>query len=95
MANISNSSVIIGQNENNLSKLMTLTEDHIPSNIFSMFMEYTSYVMICAAAFGLARNVLIIITYTKIGFSDSINISYFALGISDILCVIFLSWNAI
>ena len=95
MTNITNSSVVIHQNETNLSKLMTLTEDHIPSNIFSMFMEYTSYVMICAATFGLAGNVLIIITYTKIGFSESINISYFALGISDILCVIFLSWNAI
>ena len=35
------------------------------------------------------------ITYAKIGFSESINISYFALGVSDILCIIFITWHGI
>ena len=67
----------------------------LPDSYFSLLMEYTSYTMVCVAVFGMAGNIFILITYAKIGFSESINISYFALGVSDILCVIFLTWNAI
>ena len=62
---------------------------------FSLFMEYSAYITICVAVPGLVGNVLILITYAKIGFSESINISYFALGVSDILCVIFVTWHGI
>ena len=67
----------------------------MPLDMFSSSMELTSYVMICVAIFGFAGNILTIITYSKIGFLESINISYFALGVSDLLCTTFLSWNAI
>ena len=62
---------------------------------FSLLMEYSAYITICVAVPGLVGNVLILITYAKIGFSESINISYFALGVSDLLCVIFITWHGI
>ena len=67
----------------------------ISETTFSILMECISYVMIGIAALGLAGNVLIIVTYLEIGFSESINISYFALSVSDILSIIFITWSAI
>ena len=67
----------------------------IPPWLFSLLMEYLSYAMICVAIFGIPGNILVIATYLRIGFAESINISYCALGVSDILCVVFLSWNAV
>ena len=74
---------------------LVISKGFISPDVFSLFMEYTSYVMICAATFGLGGNVLILITYSKIGLSESINISYFSLGISDILCVLCLTWHGV
>ncbi|GFR78147.1 chemosensory receptor B [Elysia marginata] len=67
----------------------------IPAWLLSTLMEYISYAVILVGVFGIPGNILIIRTYTKIGFSDSINISYCALGVSDIFCIIFITWNAI
>ncbi|GFO30971.1 chemosensory receptor a [Plakobranchus ocellatus] len=64
--------------------------------------------LICVGLFvtiaGIFSNLLVIVTYTKIGFSDTINISYSALGISDLstsvlrywatMCYIFVLTNA-
>ena len=69
--------------------------ENIPPWLFSLLMEYISYAMIAVAFFGIPGNILIIGTYVKIGLSESINVSYCALGVSDILCVIFITWNAI
>ena len=51
--------------------------------------------MVFVTLFGLTGNVLIIVTYAKIGFSDSINISYCGLAESDFLCISCITWNAI
>ncbi|GFR59317.1 chemosensory receptor B [Elysia marginata] len=67
----------------------------IPAWFYSLLMEYLSYAMIGVSVFGMTSNILIIVIYVKIGFSESINISYCALGISDTLYVIFVTWNAI
>ncbi|RUS84166.1 hypothetical protein EGW08_008053, partial [Elysia chlorotica] len=46
--------------------------------------------------FGIIENTQIIVTLVKIGFSpDSMNISYCALCVSDLLCILSLPWNAI
>ena len=70
-------------------------EYEIPGWIFSLVMESISYVMIFVALFGVTGNILNIITFVNIGFSESINISYFVLCISDSLCITALTWNAI
>ncbi|GFR85788.1 chemosensory receptor B [Elysia marginata] len=67
----------------------------IPDQVFSFMMEFISYGTIFIALFGMSGNTLIIITFARIGLSDSINLSYCALGISDILCITALTWNAI
>ncbi|GFS05656.1 chemosensory receptor A [Elysia marginata] len=97
MTNITIQGAFLNENKTDSSSSSLAVSSHgdIPAGYFSLLMEYTSYTMIFVAAFGMAGNILIIITYAKIGFSEPINISYFALGISDIFCVTFLTWNAI
>ena len=72
-----------------------ITDSYISPWLYSLLMEYISCTMICMALFGLPGTILIIIIYTKMGFTESINISYCGLGISDFLCVVFAIWNAI
>ena len=67
----------------------------VPSWLYFRLMGYLSYGMVVVTVFGIIGNALIIITYTKIGFSESINISYCGLGVSDCLCVTCITWNAI
>ena len=92
---LSSESEYLKQNQTALFNPLILSDRDIPDRTYSLIMEYTSYTMICIAAFGLVGNLLIIITYTSIGFSESINISYCALSISDMFCIIFLTWHAI
>ena len=82
-------------NQSASSDLPLQFQGDLPDRLFTVLMEYTSYAMICIGIFGMTGNILILTTYVKIGLSESINISYFALGISDILCIIFITWNAI
>ncbi|GFR59301.1 chemosensory receptor A [Elysia marginata] len=65
------------------------------SSLFSSLLGHISYVMIFIAFFGMLGNVLIIITFSKIGFTETINISYCALGLSDLLCVALFTYNAV
>ncbi|RUS84170.1 hypothetical protein EGW08_008057 [Elysia chlorotica] len=50
---------------------------------------------ITISVFGIIGNTQIILTFVNIGFSESINISYCALCVSDLLCILSLPWNAI
>ena len=98
MKNSSFNGTIIAQSiilSGNLNITPGIVEYDIPILVFSLLMESISYAMIFVAFFGLTGNILIIITFANIGFSDSINISYCALCVSDIFCVITLTWNAI
>ena len=96
MKNIDPQDPVWTQNTSELSDSIGLfSYRDMPGETFSLLMGHTSYVMFCIAAFGLTTNILIIITYTKIGFAESINMSYCALGVSDIFCVIFITWHAI
>ena len=78
-----------------LNDTTVLSNYDIPGRVFSILMESISYGIIVVAFFGMTGNIIIIITFTKMGFSESINISYCALCISDILCIIAFSWNAL
>ena len=86
---------IFRYNETESSNSVMFSQDFIPNNVFSLFMQSTSWIMVCAATFGFGGNVLIIVTYAKIGLSESINIHYLSLGVSDALFVLFLTWNGI
>ena len=78
-----------------LSKTVAFLNNKIPIWLYSLIMECISYAMVFVAVLGMAGNILIIITYTEIGFTESINISYCALAISDALCVSIVTWNAV
>ena len=93
MTGLANKSLAANQSAS--SDLPIQFQGDLPDRLFTVLMEYTGYAMICIGIFGMAGNILILMTYVKIGLSVSINISYFALGISDILCIIFITWNAI
>ena len=67
----------------------------LPVWLFTLLNQYISYAMVLVSVFGMIGNILIISAYAKIGFSESINISYCALGISDALSVPFMTWHAI
>ncbi|GFR59739.1 peptide receptor GPCR [Elysia marginata] len=67
----------------------------IPAWMYLLMMEWISYAMSCVSLFGITSNILIIVIYVKIGFGESINISYCALAVSDALYVTFVTWNAI
>ena len=54
-----------------------------------------SWSLIITGMWGLLANSLVIATYIKLGFSESINISYFALGISDTGVLVTTMWGAI
>ena len=51
--------------------------------------------LICTGAIGVIANIIVIATYIKMGFKESINISYCALGISDLGVTITTCWGGI
>ncbi|GFO30968.1 chemosensory receptor a [Plakobranchus ocellatus] len=55
-----------------------------------MFFTWTGFF---ATIVGIFSNILVIVTYAKIGFSDTINISYSALGISDLSNSVIRLWG--
>ena len=54
-----------------------------------------SFLLIIFSSLGILSNALVLAAYLKIGFLESINISYFALGISDIGVLGTTLWGAI
>ncbi|GFR63984.1 chemosensory receptor B [Elysia marginata] len=54
-----------------------------------------SWILIITSNIGMVANALVLTTYWKIGFTESINVSYFALGISDIGVLGASLWGAI
>ncbi|GFR68911.1 chemosensory receptor B [Elysia marginata] len=54
-----------------------------------------SCILVIASSIGLVSNALVLATYWKVGFSESINISYFALGLSDIGVLGTALWGAV
>ena len=54
-----------------------------------------SCALICVGIFGIISNILVLSTFLKIGFEESINVSFFALGISDLGLTVTMSWGGI
>ncbi|GFO31008.1 FMRFamide receptor [Plakobranchus ocellatus] len=52
---------------------------------FFTLMSLIMYAMLFVALIGIVSNLLVLITCARIGFSETIHISYFALGLSDLL----------
>ena len=85
----------VSLSSSDLTDTVTSRSLDIPTWLYVRLMGYVSYAMVVVSLFGMTGNVLIIATYSRIGFSESINISYCGLGISDFLCVTCITWNAI
>ena len=54
-----------------------------------------SYPLICTGVIGMFANIIVITTFIKMGFKETINISYCALGISDLGLTITTCWGGI
>ena len=67
----------------------------LSANAFFHSMTSLSSTLVITATIGIMCNILILSTYLKMGFSDSINISYFALGISDLGVLVTTVWGAL
>ena len=67
--------------------------DPITAKKFLFLMECLTYAIFSVGFVGIIGNILIICTYSKVGFSDSINISYLAMAVSDLGCVVSIVWS--
>ena len=89
---------ILSATMGNLTDVSLTSKDDLPAWIFILLNQYVSGAMVFVSVLGMTLmtgNILIIATLAKIGFSEIINISYFALGISDAPCLPFITWHAI
>ena len=67
----------------------------LSANDFYWSIVTLSYALIITSCLGIVSNILVLTAFLKIGFSESINISFFALGISDIGVLGTVLWGAI
>ncbi|GFN92630.1 chemosensory receptor a [Plakobranchus ocellatus] len=67
----------------------------LSAEVYIVLIAVLSYAIFAAAMIGIVSNILVIVTCSKIGFSETINISYLALGISDLMASIIRFWGAI
>ncbi|KAK3795186.1 hypothetical protein RRG08_056249 [Elysia crispata] len=56
----------------------------LSTDLFNTVLYVLSWALTSTGTLGVISNILVLTTYIKLGFSESINISYFALGISDL-----------
>ncbi|GFO14429.1 growth hormone secretagogue receptor [Plakobranchus ocellatus] len=64
-------------------------------NIFFSVLPAMVWIVLGIGAMGILGNILIILVYIKLGFSETINMSYLALAISDLLSVLSTMWSSI
>ncbi|KAK3800227.1 hypothetical protein RRG08_005198 [Elysia crispata] len=69
--------------------------DLISSTKFLLLMECLTYAIFSVGFVGIIGNTLIIMTFSKVGFSDSINMSYLAMAVSDMGCVASIVWSGL
>ncbi|RUS90377.1 hypothetical protein EGW08_001872 [Elysia chlorotica] len=62
---------------------------------FLLLMEGLSYAIFSVGVVGIIGNSLIIVTYSMVGFSDSVNMSYLAMAVSDLGCVASIVWSGL
>ncbi|RUS79275.1 hypothetical protein EGW08_012962 [Elysia chlorotica] len=71
------------------------TRGFLTSAQFLMLLSQTSYLSFPIGVVGLSGNVIIMFAYQRIGLNSSINVSYFALALSDLFCVLCNMWMAL
>ncbi|GFS09450.1 chemosensory receptor A [Elysia marginata] len=69
--------------------------DPISAEKFLFLMECLTYAIFTVGFVGITGNILILCTYWKVGFTDSINISYMAMAVSDLGCVASIVWSGL
>ncbi|GFO29587.1 chemosensory receptor a [Plakobranchus ocellatus] len=65
-------------------KLINTIRPILSAEVYEALIMFLTYTSLFSTILGILSNVFVIIVYTKIGFSEAINISYLALGISDL-----------
>ena len=87
-----NISVITGSN---IICVAHVTRGFLTVGQFFTLLAQTSYFSLPIGVVGISGNIIILITYHRIGLSSSINASYFALAVSDLFCVLSNTWMAL
>ena len=72
------------ENVSQLHNSYTLSSGEMPESVFQLSLSLLVSLSLVVNICGVTGNILIIIVYSKMGFSDSTNISLVALAISDI-----------
>ncbi|GFO45993.1 chemosensory receptor a [Plakobranchus ocellatus] len=67
----------------------------LSAGVYVALITFLSYTILVVAVIGIVSNSFVIITCSKIGFSETINISYLALGISDLMVSVTRTWGAL
>ncbi|KAK3795183.1 hypothetical protein RRG08_056246 [Elysia crispata] len=67
----------------------------LSTDLFNTVLYVLSWALTSTGTLGVISNILVLTTYIKLGFSESINISYFALGISDLGVSFTTTWGGI
>ncbi|GFR84303.1 peptide receptor GPCR [Elysia marginata] len=82
---------IIGASANNTVS----APDDVTSTMERIFITGTFIMMwaiLITAAFGIVGNILNLIVYSKLGFSETIHMTYVAMAVSDLGCLLTLMW---
>ncbi|GFO30970.1 chemosensory receptor a [Plakobranchus ocellatus] len=67
----------------------------VSAEVYQAFFTFFTYANFFVVLVGIFSNILVIVAYSKLGFSETVNISYLALGISDLSVSVIRSWGAI
>ncbi|GFO46014.1 chemosensory receptor a [Plakobranchus ocellatus] len=83
-----NTTVTTGREINTIRPILSV-------GVYIALTTFLSYTILIVAIIGIVSNSFVIITCSKIGFSETINISYLALGISDLMASTIRTWGAL
>ncbi|GFO26307.1 peptide receptor gpcr [Plakobranchus ocellatus] len=72
-----------------------MNTESLARDIFVNLRKIIYWSILGIGIFGVIGNILIILVYTRLGFSETIHASYMALAASDLLCVLSVNWIAI
>ncbi|GFN92636.1 chemosensory receptor a [Plakobranchus ocellatus] len=67
----------------------------LSAEVHLALITFLTYGILFVGTVGILSNLLVILTYSKLGFSETINISYLVLGISDLCSSVIRAWGAI
>ncbi|GFO26308.1 peptide receptor gpcr [Plakobranchus ocellatus] len=72
-----------------------MNTESLARDIFLNLRQIIYWSILGIGIFGVIGNILIILVYMRLGFSETIHVSYLALAISDLLCILSVIWIAI